>query len=157
MDVNQAVIDVVNGVAIYADLREWSQLRELYSDEVAIDYTSLIGGVPAQVKADDLIAGWKTGLGRYQSTQHLLGNHRVTLQGDTARALVYVQATHWLPQPNGESTWTVHGYYDYTLEHIEGRWCITRHVFTATMVYGNRDLFEMQGVKATWLPAPSNG
>lgn len=156
MDITQAVIDVVNGVAIYADLRQWSQLRELYSDEVAIDYTSFVGGAPAQIKADDLIAGWKVGLDRYQATQHLLGNHRVTVNGDQAQALVYVQATHWLPQSNGDSTWTVHGYYDYTLQQVGDAWRITRHVFTATIVYGSRALLEMQGVKAAWLPVSSN-
>lgn len=151
MDRHPLIVDVVNGVAIYADLRQWDRLRELYADEVAIDYTSLVGGAPAQIKADDLIAGWKVGLGRYQATQHLLGNHRVSVNGEQAQALVYVQATHWLPQPDGESTWTVHGYYDYTLEQIESYWRITRHVFTATIVYGSRALLEMQGVKAEWL------
>jgi hypothetical protein len=148
----QALIDVINGVAIYADLRQWDRLRELYADEVVIDYTSLVGGEPAQVKADALIASWKIGLGRYQATQHLLGNHRVSVEGETAQALVYVQATHWLPQPDGDSTWTVHGYYDYTLQQVGGEWRITRHVFTATIVYGSRVLLEMQGVKGEWLP-----
>lgn len=151
MDALQTIIDVVNGVAIYADQHQWERLRDLYADQVDIDYTSFVGGEPARVSANDLIAGWRTGLGRYRATQHLLGNHRVTVDGESASALVYVQATHWLPQPDGDSTWTVHGYYDYTLQQIEGRWRITRHVFTATMVYGSRALLEMQGVKPEWL------
>lgn len=154
---HQSIVDVVNGVAIYADLRQWDRLRELYTDEVTIDYTSLVGGASAQVKAADLIAGWQIGLSRYQATQHLLGNHRVSVEGETAQALVYVQAIHWLPQLNGESRWTVHGYYDYGLERIEGRWRIARHVFTASIVYGSRALLEMQGVKPEWWSIPTVG
>lgn len=153
MDTYQSIVDVVNGVAIYADLRQWDRLRRLYADEVAIDYTSFVGGEPALVQADALIAGWQTGLSQYQATQHLLGNHQVTLNGDRAQVLVYVQATHWLPQPDGNSTWTVHGYYNYALQRYEENWRITRHVFTATIVYGSRALLEMQGVRAEWLQA----
>lgn len=152
MDDRQAILDVVNGVAIHADLRQWDALRQLYADRVAIDYTSFVGGSPAEVAADDLIEGWKSGLGRYRATHHLLGNHCVTVEGETAEALVYVQATHWLPQPNGDSTWTVHGHYGYTLRQLAGRWQITQHTFTATIVYGSRALLEMQGVKLEWLP-----
>ncbi|MDX2139963.1 MAG: nuclear transport factor 2 family protein [Chloroflexota bacterium] len=157
MNAHQSIVDVLNGVAIYADLRQWEQLQALYADEVAVDYTSLVGGAPGQVKADELIASWQTGLGRYRATQHLLGNHRVRISGDQAQALVYVQATHWLPQPDGDSTWTVHGYYDYTLTQMGDAWCITRHMFTATIVHGARTLLEMQGVKAEWLTTSSNG
>jgi hypothetical protein len=153
MDSLQTVIDVVNGVAIFADMRQWDRLRALYADQVDIDYTSFVGGEPARVKADDLITGSQSGLGRYKATQHLLGNHRITIDGDSASALVYVQATHWLPQPDGDSMWTVQGYYDYTLAHATDGWRITRHVFTATMVYGSRALLEMQGVKPDWLSA----
>jgi hypothetical protein len=53
---HQAVMDVLNGVAIYADLRQWDQLRQLYADEVNIDYTSQNGGKPNTIKGDDLIA-----------------------------------------------------------------------------------------------------
>jgi hypothetical protein len=147
----QDIVDVVNGVAIYADQREWAKLRGLYADEVAIDYTSFVGGEPSRVRADDLMAGWKTGLKRYTGTQHLLGNHRVTVEGDHATCLVYVQATHWLAQPDtDDATWTAHGYYDYRLERSENRWKITHHTFTATIVYGNRHLLEMQGVAERW-------
>jgi hypothetical protein len=151
MDAHQDVVDVINGVSIFADMRQWSRLRDLYADQVEIDYTSLVGGEPARVSADDLIAGWRTGLGRYRATQHLLGNHHITIDGGSAAVRVYVKATHWLPQPDGDSTWTVHGYYDYTLQQIEGGWHITRHIFTATIVYGSRALLEMQGVKVEWL------
>jgi hypothetical protein len=148
----QALLDVINGVAIYADRGEWERLRALYADEVEIDYTSFAGGEPARVRADDLIAGWKSSLSRYTATQHLLGNHHVTVVGERATCLVYVQATHWLPQPDVEdSTWTVHGYYDYQLEHVGSMWKITHQSFTAMIVYGNRKLLEMQGVAERWL------
>jgi hypothetical protein len=35
------IIDVVNRVATYADLRDWARVRDCFTDEIDIDYTSL--------------------------------------------------------------------------------------------------------------------
>lgn len=146
------ITEVVNGVAVFADLRQWEQLRALYADEVSVDYTSFVGGEPGDVQADQLVNGWQTSLSRYSATQHLIANHHMALSGDTAQAIAAVQATHWLPQPGDvEPSWTVHGYYTYALARTRQTWVIHRHQFTATMVYGNRRLLEMQGVRPEWL------
>jgi len=147
----QHIFDVVNGVAIYADQREWSSLRHLYADDVTVDYSSLMGGGPISLKADDLIAGWESGLTRYTATHHLLGNHRLTMQGEGAVCIVYVQATHWLTSDGTPQMWTVKGWYDYRLRQNDGGWRIIQHKLTATMVYGDRSLLEMQGVAPHWL------
>lgn len=147
----QAIIDCVTGVAVYADRRSWDQLRRLYDDEVEVDYTSLIGGQPARMRADELIAGWQTGLSRYRATQHLLGNYRIESGDDTAQAMVYVQATHWLPLADDEPSWTLHGHYEYSLRRDGQTWLITRHTLMATIVYGSRTLLQMQGVRPEWL------
>jgi hypothetical protein len=55
----QRIIAAVNAIGSLADARKWADLRAVFADEVDVDYTSLTGGQPARVKADDLIAGWQ--------------------------------------------------------------------------------------------------
>jgi hypothetical protein len=38
--------------------------------EVDFDYTSVAGGQPARLKAEDIVTGWTQGLGRYKQTKH---------------------------------------------------------------------------------------
>ena len=90
-----AIINVVNQVAIMADLRNWGACRDAFSDRVATDYTSLSGGEPATVSAEDLVNGWETFFSQtFKVTQHLIGSHVVTITGDTATCLSNFQAHH---------------------------------------------------------------
>lgn len=141
-----AIIDIVNQVGVAADAHQWSTLRDCFADHITVDYSSLIGGGQIQFNADDLIAGWQQGLGQYKATQHLIGNHVVQTNGDTATCMAYVQATHWFPENGNDLTWTVNGYYDYELAFQNNRWVITSSTFRAQMVQGSRRLLELAGV-----------
>jgi hypothetical protein len=52
------IIDVVNRIAVMADRRDWQACQEAFSERVETDYTSLNGGQPATVNANDLVNGW---------------------------------------------------------------------------------------------------
>jgi SnoaL-like domain len=49
------IISVVNRIAILSDLRDWEGVRRCFTDQVAVDYTSLSGGQPEAIAADALI------------------------------------------------------------------------------------------------------
>jgi hypothetical protein len=38
------IISVVNCIAILSDLRDWVAVQQCFTDQVAVDYTSLTGG-----------------------------------------------------------------------------------------------------------------
>ena len=107
-----AVIDAVTRVAVLADRRHWEELRELFADPVEVDYTALSGGEPEELSPDDLvISRWKPFLEGFRTTQHMLTNHLVEVEGDEATCHADVRATHFLPQeddPDG-SVWQVGG------------------------------------------------
>ncbi|MBI5748694.1 MAG: hypothetical protein HZA00_06160 [Nitrospinae bacterium] len=54
----EQVIDVVNGVVISVDRRDWKTCRSYFIDEPFIDYSSLNGQAGSKVKADKLVKGW---------------------------------------------------------------------------------------------------
>ena len=137
----ERIIDAINNVAICADLGLWDKLlAEVFAEEVRVDYTSLFGGEVQKLKSTDLIAGWKSVLPGFTSTQHLLGNHQVTVDGDSARALAYVRAHHFLPNKTGSDTWVVGGYYNYELKRDGERWRITSMKLNVMYTEGNQHI-----------------
>ena len=85
------------------DALDWDGVRAAFAPEIHTDYTSLWGGEPAVVTADDLITGWQELAHGFDATQHLTGPI-LTVDG---RLHTHVRAHHWL---DGEA-WTVFGHY----------------------------------------------
>jgi 3-phenylpropionate/cinnamic acid dioxygenase small subunit len=122
------IIDTCTGMAWYADRREWDKLAEVFADQVTLDYTSLNGGEPATLTPGQIIGAWKEALGAYAATQHLLSNHLVTVDGDTAVCTASFQATHRKPD---DHLWTLGGTYRFDLAQGRSGWRITSVVMTA--------------------------
>ncbi|MFC7584502.1 nuclear transport factor 2 family protein [Nonomuraea antimicrobica] len=134
------VIDTCTRLAWHADQREWDRLGSVFADEVTLDYTSLNGGEPATLTPAQIVAAWQSVLGGFAATQHLLGNHLVAIDGDTAVCTASFQATHRKAEPYGGSLWTLGGTYRFDLVRTGDGWRITGVVMTATWGDGNRGL-----------------
>jgi hypothetical protein len=84
------IIDLFNRYADALDHRRWSNLNDLFTDDVTTDWfeTHQVNGrTQAVAFITDLV-------GKVARTHHILGNHRVTIQGDTATASARVRAYH---------------------------------------------------------------
>ena len=126
----QQIIATTIAMAVLADRREWDALTAIFTDEVRSDYTALTGGEPSTVRASDLVAGWKEGLGAFAATQHLVTNHEVAMTGTSAEVRAYFQATHCKPD---QTLWILGGRYHYTLEKQADGWRIS--VITMTPIW----------------------
>ncbi|MFF8288990.1 nuclear transport factor 2 family protein [Streptomyces sp. NPDC016309] len=129
------VIDTCNRMAWYADQRAWDALAGVFADEAMLDYTSLNGGEPVALTPSQIVAGWQAGLGAYAATQHLLGNHLVTVDGDDAVCDATFQATH---RKGDGSLWTLGGTYRFDLTRSPDGWRITGVVMTQVWSDGAR-------------------
>ncbi|MFF8844957.1 nuclear transport factor 2 family protein [Streptomyces sp. NPDC015127] len=135
-----AVVETCTRMAWHADQREWDRLAGIFAEKVALDYTSLNGGEPVELTPAEIVAGWKSALGGYDATQHLVTNHLVDIEGDTAVCTAAFQATHRLATPHGSPLWTLGGTYRFTLVRTAGEWRISALVMTATWADGNQHL-----------------
>jgi hypothetical protein len=133
-----AIIAAVNAVGSLADARKWPDLRAVFADNVDVDYTSLVGGQPSRVKADELIAGWEKGLGAFAKTEHVVSGHQVTVNGDTADCRARFIATHTRGTPDSTDRWTCGGRYRYTLTKVNGQWKVSGTVMTLEWEQGKR-------------------
>lgn len=123
-----------------ADRRDWAAFPKVFAEEVDLDYTSLNGGEPLRLPRQSLLDGWTVALGGLDATQHLVSNHLVTLNGDTAECTASVLATHILANDQGDPIWTVGGHYLYNLVRTEDGWRISGLTMTADWTSGNRDI-----------------
>lgn len=135
-----AIVATVNEIGLAADLRDWPRVREQFADEVFVDYTSLAGGQPARIKADDLVASWRAFLPGFTVTQHLVGSHRVSVEGDRASVLSQFIATHRLAGAPGGELWTLGGHYRHTLRKTGAAWKVDAITMTWTWQTGNVEL-----------------
>jgi hypothetical protein len=105
--------------------RDWAALPGLFGATVAADYTSLFGGDPAEVGADDLLDQWRALLSSLDSTQHVITSVLARLDGDRTVATANLMAMHSRRAVMGDERFTVGGTYDVGLERTAGGWQIT--------------------------------
>ena len=134
----QQIIATTIAMAALADRREWNASAAVFTDEVRADYTALVGGEPFTGRANDLVAGWKEGLGVFTATQHLVTNHEVAITGNRAEVRTYFQATHCRPD---QTLWVVGGRYHYVLEKQADGWRISAITLTPIWIRDEKNTY----------------
>lgn len=67
--VDQAeMIRIADAIDAGVDAKDWETTRSFFTDEITVDFTSLVGGEPATIPADGLIAGWSGNLTEEKSS-----------------------------------------------------------------------------------------
>jgi SnoaL-like protein len=111
--------------ALAIDLHDWTSYRELLTDTIEIDFTSL-GGVKAQFMADRWTDIVRTQSEAFDGTQHLISNILVDeIEDDRLRLRSYVHATHTLSGDERNEEFIFCGLYDDHLVHRNNEWLIS--------------------------------
>jgi hypothetical protein len=139
------IVETTTRMGTLADGKEWDALLTVFADEVDFDYTAFVGGEPARLAPADIVAAWRGGMSGWQATQHLVSNHIVEIDGDTAACTASFQAQHYLPSETGGSLWTLGGNYAYGLVRTSAGWRITAVTMTPTWGDGNQHLVTLAG------------
>lgn len=128
----QQIIEIVNKIGLMADLRDWTECRASFSDQVEFDYTSMLGGEPTTVSADTQIQQWKDFFSStFKTTQHLIGSHTLTVNEDTATCISHFQGHHVFLDTSKGKTWTLGGTYHHELSRTTQGWKVTKMKMTA--------------------------
>jgi hypothetical protein len=113
---------IVDEIDNACDAKDWEQCRAFFSGEVEVDFTSLAGGEPAKISADDLIQAWKTNLFAEKKTFHQRGNHRIEIEDDAATVFSKAYAFNLLESGEVTGLWEVWGNYTHDLVRTETGW-----------------------------------
>lgn len=137
------ISDVQLRYATGLDSRDWALFRSCFADEVDTDFTSVFGGEPRKVSADRWTEAARRTLSGLKATQHMITNHVITVAGDKATCVAYVQARHFLPNDTGDSMQTMFGYYTNRFLRTPAGWKIRACKLTLSWQTGNWGIFAL--------------
>ena len=148
-----AITDILYGWCTAIDTRNWAGMRALLTDPVHIDYSSngsISGHMPVEQWIDRL-----KGLHGFDRTLHMVTNPVVTVEGDTATCVSYVNAMHFLLHEGRRYGAHACGVYTHQLARQPGGgWKITAAKFDVAGRQGGHDEFDEAFAQARAL-APS--
>jgi hypothetical protein len=122
---HQAVTETVYKYAYGIDTKDFVLYRSIFSDAVAIDFTSYRPGRPAAtIPADDWVASVIPLFTGLAASQHSMSNPIVDVAGDRAVCRMYVRAAHALEHGNDAAWFTLGGHYRDTLVRTSDGWRI---------------------------------
>ncbi len=95
------------------------------------------------MKADQWVEFARRTITGLKATQHMITNHVITIEGDEATCVAYVQARHHLPNESGESEQTMFGYYTNRFVRTADGWKIRACKLTVNWSTGNFHVFTL--------------
>jgi hypothetical protein len=126
-----ALVEQTHRIFDLTDQKDWPGVRACLADDVFVDFTSLAGGEPATITGDALTAAWTAGLHAEKASYHLCGNHRITVDGDSATVAVKGYAYNQLSARLGGAVFEVWGAYDLDFALVGDTWLCTAFRFDA--------------------------
>ncbi|SHI75990.1 nuclear transport factor 2 family protein [Halodesulfovibrio aestuarii] len=136
---DKALIEtLVESMGVLPDLRLFSSLETLFTEKVAVDYTSLLGGEPYDATPKELIHHWKESLCGFDATRHKLENIMVELKGQDATVKADATATYFLH----EHIWEGKGRYIFGCRYTADGWKVSSLQFNFESEKGTRDILE---------------
>jgi hypothetical protein len=139
--------DVLHRYATGLDARDWVLWRSAFVTDAPIlfDMRSVSGREPKPQPVDAVISWLQLQFAGFDATQHLITNHRHTIErdGDHARVLAHMRAEHWIDPhelDDGEGDgdrYTMFGYYDDRFVRRAVGWKLVQVQLKLTRTEGN--------------------
>jgi 3-phenylpropionate/cinnamic acid dioxygenase small subunit len=133
-----AVMQLLIDYAKACDNRTWIAFDTIFGPEVSVDY----GGEFVIEGLDKVVGMIKSMLGGCGPTQHLLGNHEITINGNTAQSRCYVRAIHAGLGDEAETLYEVWAEYHDNLEYTSDGWRISHRKMLVHKETGSRGVLK---------------
>ena len=120
------------------DAKQFDRLGDCFTEDTAHDYTRSLPGVTLEGLAP-LIASmhWNLGDGSHcGATHHNVGNFRIQVDGDRARAKVNYYAVHRGVGRHEGALYSMWGLYDDELVRTPAGWRVARRIYSSSLTEG---------------------
>ena len=130
---------VADELFIATDLKDWAVVRALFVDDpIEVDLSSLTGGTPLQMTADQLVDGFRAGLHAGKISHHLATNYRIRVEGERAELWAHGYAWNRVPSlPAGSDLWETWGNYRLTYRLRDQDWRLDGFRYYSKLTRGN--------------------
>lgn len=152
MDDVPAIGHTITAMLHAVDRVDWGGVRHAFADTVAVDYTSLAGGEPQSMPADQLMATWQALLPGFDATQHLLGPIVARAAGGETIAEAHVRGYHRIADAERGDLWMVAGHYTFGMVRRSDAWLIGAIKLTVFYQEGNLHLPTLAQARAQLRP-----
>jgi SnoaL-like domain len=129
----KAVVAVVVRCAAAFDRREWEALEEVFTPDASAY------GVNGRDEVVRFVRGFLGGCG---PSQHLLGNHHILVDGDTAKSVCKARVFHVGAGERSHLTYECFGNYWDDLVLTHSGWRIASRVFEVTISLGDTSVLQ---------------
>ncbi|WP_112470464.1 nuclear transport factor 2 family protein [Streptomyces triticisoli] len=123
-----AVLEQLHRLQRAIDARDWDTIRETFTPD---------GTGYGRTGVDEILAVMRDHLGGCGPTQHLLGNERVTIEGDRARSLSYARVHHVGAGDMQGKFFECMGEYDDRWVRTENGWRLSHREFDMQIQIGD--------------------
>lgn len=143
-EIERVVYDYATGL----DTKDWTLWRSIFTDEVRVKFSSTaeaafagLGQEWVSMTAEEWVEGRRVLFTGLATTQHQMSNPRITIDGDAATCIMYMQAIHLMPgSPDVE--YTLGGYYVDDLVRTPKGWKLARVNLNVTWGRGDAGMLE---------------
>jgi SnoaL-like domain len=135
VDDRTAITDLTIAYCWTLDLKEFENLRNIFLPDATFD----VGG-PVFSGIDSIIAKVSAALTPMDASHHLISNHQIRVDGDTATSRCYLQAQHVREAAVGGQNFIIAGRYEDKLRRTPDGWRIEFRRLVRTWSEGNPDV-----------------
>ena len=118
------------------DNRDWQRFDTLTTDDIAADV-----GLGLKTGREQLVGTIRQFLDICGTTQHMLGNILIDVDGDTATSQAYVCDMHLGSGEKSTQTFHTLGLYKDQWQKIDGQWLMTHRIKDNRATVGTMDVF----------------
>lgn len=129
----QAIVDTAIRYTWALDQKRWDDLDDVFTADAQ---TYLMRTVPEN-GIDEIKERIRSSLAPLDDSQHIVSNHQVVLNGDTATHRCYLHAQHIYNDVEGSPLFVVAGRYEDEMMSTDDGWRITRRDLIAMWTDGN--------------------
>ena len=134
-----AIRDLALRYCAAVDRRDWKLLGDVFAPDATVSVPDAAASVPGETSnppgatpdrprsglmtgVDEIVSRYRRGLSKYDATHHMVTNHEIIIEGDSARHSCLVHAKHVRPDASGSTAFTIGGRYEDQLVRTPQGW-----------------------------------
>ena len=126
-----AIVDITHRYCWALDTKDWAVLDTVFTPDATADLTvDLVG-------REQILQRIKNALTPMDDTQHMVANHQIILDGDSATCRCYLQAQHVRKAAHGGPNFIIAGRYEDQLQRTSEGWRIVFRRLVVMWTEGN--------------------
>lgn len=154
-DDRMSIMQTVSRLAQAQDDRDFHAYESCFTETILIDQPMIPHWQPKRMSAKEWTEMGVSRLRQFDVTHHRLFNHVIEIEGDEARCVVDLDATHLLTVEGETRQWDLGGRYHLRLKRVGSEWLISERALKVRYQLGDLTLIDKALARAEAITARS--